>query len=124
MTSAAINKARDRYVYSKAYSGSSSSTGADSSTKYHQHHSIPKEIQKKLPEDVRNHPDVKGRKGLPNRRPVEAERHLKEIHKGPGGGAYNKSFDQEILKSGGYSRIKVKVVTTIRDKLLKIFNIE
>ena len=65
---------------------------------------------KKILERIRTHNDIVGRKGLPNRRPAEAERHLNEIHKSrPGDGAYNKRFEQEIMKRGGYNRVRVKI---------------
>jgi RHS repeat-associated protein len=88
----------------------------------HKHHTIPKEIMKKLPARIQNHKDIIGRRGLPNKTPVEAGRHLNEIHKGAGGGAYNQRFEQEILKRGGYERVTVKDVLEIRDNLVKEFN--
>ena len=77
------------------------------------HHSIPKEIQKKLPLDVASHPDVRGRPGLPNIRPVDATKHTKAHDKagistkatGIHGGAYNKRFQEEIEKRGGYNQV-------------------
>jgi hypothetical protein len=39
----------------------------------HNHHTIPKEIQDKLPADIQAQPDIRGRAGLPNRRPVDSE---------------------------------------------------
>lgn len=70
----------------------------------HGHHSIPKEIQKKLPEGVAGHPDVRGRRGLPNVREVDASKHIKahekngisRIETGIGGGKYNLRFQEEI----------------------------
>jgi RHS repeat-associated protein len=44
------------------------------------HHTIPTEIRKKLPPALRNHPDIRGRAGLPNRVPVDSWRHQNEIH--------------------------------------------
>lgn len=71
------------------------------SNRTHLHYSIPKEIQKKLPPHLRNDRDIIGRAGLPNRRPVEARKHLREVHDktgisrvetGIGGGRYNLRF--------------------------------
>jgi len=98
----------------------------------HNHHTIPKEIQKKLPKHLQKDPDIIGRRGLPNRRPVDPNRHIKEIHNKTGistketgihGGAYNKRFDDEIEKRGGYHKMTKKKVLEIRDMLVKEFGI-
>jgi dUTPase len=91
---------------------------------YHRHHTIPTEIRKKLPPKIRNHPDIIGRKGLPNRKEVEAGEHLGIIHKGYRGGAYNKRFEEEILKRGGYESVTVDDILEIRDMLVKEFGIK
>ncbi len=91
---------------------------------YHRHHTIPTEIRKKLPLKIRNHPDIIGRKGLPNRKEVEAGEHLGKIHKGYRGGAYNKRFEEEILKRGGYENVTVEDILEIRDMLVKEFGIK
>ena len=86
------------------------------------HHTIPKEIQKKLPPDVKNHPDVRGRKGNPNRKEIPYDKH-REIHKGPGGGKYNESFDVEIQKRGGYENVTPSDLNEIRDQLVRDFEL-
>jgi len=96
-----------------------------STVKFHKHHTIPKEVQKLLPERVRTHPDVIGRKGLPNKMPVEANRHLGELHKGPDGGVYNEVFKTRLLElRGSYDRVRVKDVLKVRDELLNKFDIK
>jgi len=106
------------------------SLGARAGT--HQHHTIPKEIQKKLPPALRKDPDVRGRPGLPNRQPVDAERHLEELHDktgisrkrtGIGGGKYNLRFQEEIQKRGGYNKVTVQDILDIRAMLAKEFGI-
>ena len=96
------------------------------------HHTIPREIQKKLPDEVRNHPDVRGRKGNPNRRPVEREKHRRELHDktgissketGIGGGRYNLRFQEEIQARGGYNNVSPAEIVEIRDKLVGEFGI-
>jgi hypothetical protein len=99
---------------------------------YHLHHSIPKEIQGKLPEHLQNDQDIIGRKGLPNRIPVEAEKHLREVHDKTGinpkesgiyGGKYNKRFHDEIIERGGYKDITKEDILEIRDLLVKEFGL-
>jgi RHS repeat-associated protein len=108
----------------KTAKNQTSYNGAGNATKYHKYHTIPLEIQKKLPKDIRNHPDVKGRKGLPNKTPVESNKHLNKVHKGPDGDAYNQLFKEEIMNRGGYDQVTVKDITEIRDILVKEFNIK
>jgi hypothetical protein len=100
--------------------------------KTHRHHTIPKEIQKKLPPHLRSDPDIIGRPGLPNRRPVEAGKHLGEVHDKSGispketgiyGGRYNLRFQEEIQKLGGYNAVTKQQVLEIRDRLGKEFGI-
>ena len=86
------------------------------------HHTIPKEIQKKLPPEVRNHPDVKGRRGLPNRKAIPYKKH-REIHQGRGGGHYNQRFDEEIARQGGYENVGPRDLTSIRDQLVNEFGL-
>ena len=90
---------------------------------YEMHHTIPRQIQKRLPENVRKHPDVVGRKGLPNRKPVPYEKH-RDIHRGPGGGVYNDRFDEEIVKEAGvYGNVTAQQIINIRDRLVKEFGL-
>ncbi|OQX04117.1 MAG: hypothetical protein BWK80_54260 [Desulfobacteraceae bacterium IS3] len=86
------------------------------------HHTIPKEIQKKLPPDVRSHPDVRGRKGNPNRKSIPYQKH-REIHEGAGGGTYNQRFDEEVLNRGGYENITPQELNEIRDCLVEEFGL-
>ena len=99
---------------------------------YHDHHTIPKEIQNKLPANLREHPDIRGSPGLPNRRPVEADRHIGEVHDKTGispkatgisGGKYNLRFHQEIDKLGGYKHVSKEQVLEIRERLVKEFGL-
>ncbi len=68
---------------------------------YQMHHTIPRAIQKNLPARIRRHIDIRGRRGLPNRIPVEYYKH-RRIHSGRGlpqkGGYYNNRFQEEIDK--------------------------
>jgi hypothetical protein len=104
---------------------------AHNNCQVHLHHTIPKEIQKKLPPHLRNEPDIIGRAGLPNRKAVEASKHLNEVHDKTGisstvtgifGGKYNVRFDEEIRKIG-YDRIVRQQVLDIRDDLAREFGL-
>jgi hypothetical protein len=81
------------------------------------HHTIPKEIQKRLPPSIRNHPDIKGRPGNPNIKDIPTSRH-KEIHP-----RYNERFEEEIMKRGGYNNVTVQDVLDIRDQLVREFGL-
>ena len=72
---------------------------------------------------MRNDPDIRGRKGLPNRKKVRYKKHRK-IHEGPGGGEYNERFKEEIEKKGGFDKVKKKDILEIRDKLVKEFGLD
>ncbi|HKA53963.1 MAG TPA: hypothetical protein VKJ47_09915 [Candidatus Binatia bacterium] len=96
------------------------------------HHTIPREIQKKLPPRLQNDADIIGRPGLPNRRPVEPSKHIGEVHDKSGispketgiyGGRYNLRFHEEIMKRGGYDTITGKQLLEIRDMLVKEFDL-
>lgn len=86
------------------------------------HHSIPKQIQKRLPPGVATHPDVRGKKGNPNKIPIPPSKH-KDIHSGPGrGGDYNRRFDEEIQKvEGDYDKVTPQQLNEIRDRLRQEF---
>ena len=86
------------------------------------HHTIPREIQKNLPDNVRSNPDIRGRKGLPNLKEIPYGKH-REIHEGPGGGHYNERFKEEIEKRGGAENMTADDITRIRDDLVKEFNL-
>jgi hypothetical protein len=96
----------------------------------HRHHSIPKEIQEKLPPKLQKDPDIKGKPGNPNRRPVDADKHINEMHDKTGispkqtgiyGGKYNYLFHKAIDWLGGYPGIKKEHVLRIRDLLMRFF---
>ncbi len=116
------NKKQKKKCPSKKNKGNSSGKNGWKPSKTEKHHTIPKEIQKKLPPEVAKHKDVVGRKGLPNKKSIPYKKH-REIHKGAGGGKYNQRFDQEIKKRGGYQNVSPKDVTNIRDKLVKEFGL-
>lgn len=64
---------------------------------------------------------MRGRAGAPNRWPIPEDLH-KQIHRGPGGGAYNEAFKQRL---GGLGREPtVDDVLTIRNDLVKQFGLE
>ena len=87
------------------------------------HHTIPKAIQKRLPPDVRSHPDVRGRRGNPNIKQIPTKKH-KKIHSGRGrGGDYNRRFDEEIRNRGGYQDASPRDLNDIRDQLGKEFGL-
>ena len=69
---------------------------------------------------------------MPNRRPVDADRHLNEVHDKTGistketgihGGKYNLRFQEEIDKLGGYDKITKEQILEIREKLVKEFSL-
>ena len=88
---------------------------------YQMHHTIPKAIQKRLRPPLRNHPNIKGRPGLPNRKSVEYFKH-RRIHSGRGlpekGGYYNNRFHEELDKIEQIREIDVEDVLRIRDMLV------
>ncbi|MCH7727850.1 MAG: hypothetical protein IH991_15430 [Planctomycetes bacterium] len=100
---------------------------------YHMHHTIPRGIQKRLKNaknKIYKDPRIKGKAGLPNRRPVKAKRH-REIHSGRGykqrggvgGGHYSNRFHEGILQFGGYKKVTAEQVLMIRDILVRRFGI-
>lgn len=92
--------------------------------KTHLHHTIPREVQKLLPRSVRFHKDIIGRRGLPNKVPIDANYHLNTIHRGARGGAYNEVFKTRLLElRGSYDRVRVRDVLQTRDELIQQFNI-
>ncbi len=86
------------------------------------HHTIPKEILRDLPPSVAKHPTVRGCKGSPNLKPIPYAKH-REIHQGPGGGAYNEKFKDAIEAAGGNREMTPATVTNIRDNLVKLFGL-
>ena len=91
----------------------------------HKHHMVPKEILRDyLPPDVASHPDVRGKKGAPNRWAIPKDVHI-DIHRGPGGGPYNQRWIEEINAIRTYGReVQVEDVMRIRDKLTHEFGLE
>jgi RHS repeat-associated protein len=87
--------------------------------KFHKHHTVPREILKKLPPDVAK--AVRGQAGAPNRWSIPEDLH-KAIHEGRGGGAYNDAFKQR-LRDLGRDPAPDDVVR-IRDDLVKQFGLE
>jgi VCBS repeat-containing protein len=98
---------------------------------YHRHHSIPKNIQERLPRHIREHRDIIGRKGLPNRMLVESRKHLNVVHDKTGyrfsegaigGGAYCNQFWDELNRTPR-ANWTVPLVLEIRDELVKRFDL-
>jgi hypothetical protein len=99
------------------------SGGGSGSGPMDKHHTIPREIRAprsgkpgKLKPDVANHPDVKGRPGLPNRWDIPRELHQK-LHP-----QYNRRFEAELAKIKGEPT--AEDVIKIRDQLATEFGIE
>jgi len=75
-------------------------TVESASKKTHMHHQTPREIlNKHLPPDVANNPNVRGKRGMPNRREIEVDEH-KRIHKGEGGGLVNELTKKKLEDLG------------------------
>jgi hypothetical protein len=74
------------------------------------------------PPDVANHPDVRGRKGNPNRMCLPYRKH-RDAHRGPGGGEYNRRFDELIRERGGYEEVTVRDILDIRNDLVTEFGL-
>lgn len=87
----------------------------------HRHHTVPSEILRQLPDDVANHPLVRGRAGAPNRWPIPEDVH-RTIHSGPGGGAYNQAW-KDAFESLGRSPT-VDDVLQLRGQITKQFGID
>ena len=81
------------------------------------HHSIPKEILAKLPPEIANHPDIRGRRGNPNVVDIPTPRH-ELIHEGPGGGWYNQRVEELIIEHGGYEGASVPDLVKIRQQAM------
>ncbi len=86
----------------------------------HRHHTTPREILKQLPEQIANHPLVRGIRGFPNRWKIPGDLH-KEIHKGAGGGAYNDAFKQKLRELGRPPT--VNDVLQIRKEVTEMFGL-
>ena len=82
---------------------------------------VPREILRRLPEDVANNPLIRGRAGAPNRWPVPRGEHV-DIHRGAGGGAYNQAWKDALRQLG--RRPTVDDVLRIRDTLGRQFGLE
>ena len=105
---------------------------------WHKHHTIPREVRSSratgdslLPEHLVEHPDIVGRAGNPNKWRIPAEEHLGEsgIHNpNRPGGDYNYRWREELraLEEARPNRSTwtAEDITSIRDKLVREFNIE
>jgi RHS repeat-associated protein len=89
--------------------------------RWHQHHSIPKAIQKQLPPEVADDPRIRGCRGCPNKVRIPEPVH-KDIHRGPAGGPYNAEFKNRLDILGGPP--SVDDVLRIRDQLMKDFDLD
>ncbi len=93
--------------------------------KFEKHHIVPREILRKyLPQEVANHPLVRGVRGHPNRWAIPRDLH-REIHRGPGGGEYNRRWILEInnvIRTQG--KITVEDVLQIRNRIIQEFGLE
>ncbi len=93
--------------------------------RYEYHHTVPLEILNKyLPADVANAPQVRGVRGAPNRWLIPEDVH-KRIHQGPGGGKYNERWKEEltaIVEAG--RRVTINEVLRIRGQLIREFGLE
>jgi hypothetical protein len=91
-------------------------------TKWVGHHTIPRQILNRLPQAVRNNPLIRGTRGCKNIWSIPEAIHLL-LHRGRGGGDYNRRWLEELGKIGGPSKATVSDILRIREKLTKEFNI-
>ncbi|MBK9259923.1 MAG: hypothetical protein IPM54_08825 [Polyangiaceae bacterium] len=89
--------------------------------KTNDHHTVPTEILKKLPDDVRK--AVQGKPGAPNRWAIPEDVH-KRIHKGARGGEYNAEFKKRLDDVKQKKLLTAEDVLRIRDELVKLFGLE
>lgn len=99
----------------------------------HMHHSFPREILKGLKNagnQAHKASKVRGRAKCVNRVPVEAKKHLRDVHRGRGGGAYNEGFKERVKRLTGlddledaYGKIEVEQLLKIRVEMLELFDI-
>jgi hypothetical protein len=84
------------------------------------HHTIPRQILKRLPPDIADL--VRGKRSDPNIWDIPENIH-KQIHSGTGGpgGAYNRRWREEI---GKLQEITVSKIKSIRDELVEEFGLE
>jgi hypothetical protein len=76
---------------------------------------------KMLPADVANDAAVRGIRGAPNRWRIPEELHI-AIHHGPGGGAYNQRWKEELAKL--QRPPTVDDIVGIRERLVKEFGLD
>ncbi|MBK9259927.1 MAG: DUF2380 domain-containing protein [Polyangiaceae bacterium] len=89
--------------------------------KTHDHHTVPTEILKTLPEHVRK--AVQGKPGAPNRWAIPEDVH-KRIHKGARGGEWNEQFKERLEIIKRTRTPTAEDVLRIRDELVKMFGLE
>ncbi len=98
----------------------------------HGHHTIPKEIQKKIPPDIQKAKEICDKSEPQNLVQVDAKIHLNDIHSKKGistketgifGGVYNLRFNEEIYLRGGYEEVNVEQIIEIRNLLIKEFGL-
>ena len=86
------------------------------------HHTVPREILRDyLEPDVAGDPNVRGKRGAPNRWPIPTDIH-KKIHRGKGGGRYNEAL-KDALDELEHTATARDVIE-IRDRLAKAFGLE
>ncbi|MBK9259932.1 MAG: hypothetical protein IPM54_08870 [Polyangiaceae bacterium] len=90
--------------------------------KTNDHHTVPTEILKMLPDNVRK--AVQGKPGAPNRWAIPEDVH-KRIHKGAGGGEWNEKFKSRIDRVRRRTgKLTAEDILKIRDDLVKEFGLE
>ena len=99
----------------------------------HKHHTIPREVRRSrtsgaslLPEHLVEHPDIRGRKGLPNRWNIPVDEHVGKA--GVNSRGYNTRFKEELKRleklKPNKKMWKPEDITGIRDRLVVEFDIE
>lgn len=105
-----------------AYGFAPNTTGLiDDAVRINRHHTVPLEILRQLPDDVASHPLVRGRAGAPNRWAISEDVH-RGIHAGPGGGAYNQAWFDELANLGRAPT--VDDILRLREQITKQFGID
>ncbi|MHB8985216.1 MAG: hypothetical protein ACYC38_04685 [Eubacteriales bacterium] len=94
-------------------------------TKLVKHHMVPREIFRKfLPEEVANNPLIRGKKGAPNKWRIPEDLH-EELHRGPGGGIYNKKWKTELKELElPDNSVTVDDVLRLREQFARDFGLE
>lgn len=102
--------------------------------KSHMHHTTPRQIRKSrstgksmLPDHLVEHPDIKGKRGNPNRWEIPADEHIDLHKKNRAGGDFNGRWADELAKlkrNKSQKEWTAEDIMEIRDRLTKEFNIE